>query len=109
MAKNQYAKALSFAEKHTKANYAEIRSQIDLDAACMAANDVFQMGPSRAKAFVQAMIEHTNEIATMFVEDAKADETLEYSKVTLDKRIKEIVGEDNFSPWEVRYGRRVFR
>ena len=107
MAKNQYAKALEYAKKHTSTRYAEIRSQIDLDAACMAANDVFQMGPTRAKAFVEAMINYTNEIATMFVEDAMADASLEYSKVTLDKRIREIVGDENFDPWDVRYGRRV--
>ena len=109
MAKNQYAKALRYAQNRVTAERAEIRAQIDMDAACMAANEVFQMGPTRARAFCEAMSKYTAEIGNMFLEDAKDDVTLEYSKVTLDRRIKEIVGEENFDPWEVRYGRRVFR
>ena len=109
MGKNQYAKALRYAQEKVAAERAEIRAQIDMDAACMAANDVFQMGPSRARAFCEAMMRYTMEIGTMFIEDSKSDVTLEYSKTTLDRRIKSIVGEDNFQPWEVRYGSRVMR
>lgn len=109
MSKNKYAKVLQEAQNRVSMERAEIRAQIDSDAAMMAANDVFQMGPSRAKLFFDKMNEYEDEIARLFLEDAKADETLEYSKATLDKRIREIVGEENFSPWEVRYGRRVFK
>ena len=105
MAKNNYAKVLRQAQKVTSTRYAEIRSQIDCDAALIAANEVLQLGPGRAKAFAEAMINAANEIAQMFVEDGIADATLEYSKVTLDRRIKEIVGEESFQPWDVRYGR----
>lgn len=105
MAKNNYAKVLRQAQKVTSTRYAEIRSQIDCDAALIAANEVLQLGPGRAKAFAEAMINAANEIALMFVEDGKDDATLEYSKVTLDRRIKEIVGEENFQPWDERYGR----
>ena len=109
MSKNALAKKMKQREDRISMERAEIRSQIDCDAAVMAANDIFQMGPSRARAFVEKMAEYEDEIARMFLDDAKADETLEYSKVTLDRRIKEIVGEENFSPGEVRYGRRIFR
>ena len=109
MGKNHYAKMIQQAQNRVAAERAEIRAQIDMDAACMAANEVFQMGPTRAKAFCEAMMKYTVEIGEMFLEDAKDDVTLEYSKVTLDRRIKEIVGEENFTPWEIRYGRRVFR
>lgn len=109
MAKNQYAKALRMARDRVSSDRAEIRAQIDMDAACMAANEVFQMGPSRSRAFCEAMMRYAMEIGEMFLEDAKSDVTLEYSKVTLDRRIKEIVGEQNFQPWEVRYGSRVLR
>lgn len=106
--KNQYAKVLRQAQHRWSSQQAEIRSQIDCDAACMAASDVLQMGPGRAKAFVEAMIKYENEIGKMFVEDSESDITLEYSKTTLDRRIKEIVGEENFEPWEMRYGYRIF-
>lgn len=109
MAKNQYAKVLRMAQERVSADRAEIRAQIDMDAACMAANDVFQMGPTRAKAFCEAMAMYTMEIGDMVLEDAKGDATLEYSKTTLDRRIREIVGDENFQPWEVRYGRRIFK
>jgi len=109
MSKNALAKKMKQREDRISMERAEIRAQIDSDAAMMAANDVFQMGPSRAKLFFDKMNEYEDEIARLFLDDAKADETLEYSKVTLDRRIKEIVGEENFSPWEVRYGRRIFR
>lgn len=105
MSKNRYAKILVDAQRAASMRYANIRGQIDLDAAMMAANEVFQMGPGRAKQFQDAMIEYVNEISSMFVEDSKGDATLEYSKATLDKRIESIVGEENFEPWDIRYGR----
>ena len=37
---------------------------------------------------------------------AKADDEIVYAKSVLDRRIREIVGEDNFSPFDERYGRR---
>lgn len=42
----------------------------------------------------------------MVVEDSKADDEIVYAKAVLDRRIREIVGEDNFSPFDERYGRR---
>ena len=109
MAKNRYAKVLRQAQKTASTQYAEIRAQIDADAAMIAANEILQLGPGRAKAFIEAMEKATTDISLMFVEDAADDVTMEYSKVTLDRRIKEIVGEENFQPWEVRYGRRIVK
>lgn len=109
MSKNQYAKALQQARKTVSNDYAEIRGQIDCDGAMLAANEVFQMGPGRARQFYEAMVRYVNEISELFVEDSKGDVTLEYAKHTLDKRIIEIVGEENFAPWDVRYGRQVFK
>lgn len=51
-------------------------------------------------------IVYTNEIADLVVEDSKADDEIVYAKTVLDRRIREIVGEDNFSPFDERYGRR---
>lgn len=103
-----YADVLKEKQQNRSAMYAEIRSQIDFDAACIAANEVFHMGPGRAKAFAKAMMEAAHEISEMFVEDSQGDVTLEYSKTKLDERLLKIVGKENFEPYEIRYGRRIF-
>lgn len=102
-----YADVLKEKQQNQSTMYAEIRSQIDFDAACIAANEVFHMGPGRAKAFAKAMMEAAHEIGNMFIEDSKGDVTLEYSKTKLDERLLKIVGKENFEPYEIRYGRRI--
>ena len=47
---------------------------------------------------------YVNEIAELIVEDSKDDKELAYSKEVLDRRIREIVGEENFLPYDERYG-----
>ena len=85
--------------------YGRNRMQLAEDAAFIAANEVLGLGAGRARAFGEAFVKYANEIAELVVEDSKADDSIEYAKVTLDRRIKEIVGEDNFSPFDERYGR----
>ena len=41
-----------------------------------------------------------------FEPDTKNFKVVKVSKTVLDRRIREIVGEDNFSPFDERYGRR---
>ena len=77
--------------------------QIFDDAAMMAANDIFHMGPTRCGAFQQAMAGYVNEIAGMIVQDARDDPDFVYVKTKVDQRLKGICGE-HFQPWEVRYG-----
>lgn len=79
-----------------------IHTQMCLDAAMIAANEVFNMGPSRAKAFADAFSSALKEIATMTVQDGKSDKQLWFTKTKLDERLKQICGE-NFQPWEERY------
>ena len=79
-----------------------IHTQMCLDAAMIAANEVFNMGPSRAKAFADAFSSALREIATMTVQDGKSDKQLWFTKTKLDERLKQICGE-NFQPWEERY------
>lgn len=86
--------------------YGRNRMQLAEDAAFMAANDILGLGAGRAKAFGERFVMYVNEIAELFVEDSVGDKSLEYSKTVLDRRIREIVGEDNFSPFDERYGRR---
>ena len=79
-----------------------IHTQMCLDAAMIAANEVFNMGPSRAKTFADAFSSALKEIATMTVQDGKSDKQLWFTKAKLDERLKQICGE-NFQPWEERY------
>lgn len=85
-------------------DYTNCRMQMAFDAAVLAANEVFNMGAARAAAFGEAFIRYSDEIAGLFTEDGKSDDTLEYSKATLDRRIKKIVGNENFVPFNERYG-----
>ena len=82
--------------------YGRNRMQLAEDAAFMAANEVLGLGSGRARAFVK----YANEIAELVVEDSKADNEIVYAKAVLDRRIREIVGDDNFTPFDERYGRR---
>jgi len=77
--------------------------QLAQDAAMIAANEVLQMGPGRAKEFAMAFTEAVNDIGTMMFEDEQDDKEFVYTKARVDRRLKEICGE-NFEPWEVRYG-----
>lgn len=84
------------------ANARATHTQMCMDAAMIAANEVFNMGPTRCQAFAEAFITAMNEIATMTVQDGKTDKQLWYTKAKLDERLKQICGE-HFQPWEERY------
>lgn len=79
-----------------------IHTQMCMDAAMIAANEVFNMGPTRCKDFADAFSEALCSIAETTVEDAKSDKQLWYTKQKLDERIRQICG-DHFLPWEERY------
>lgn len=89
--------------------YAEYQKQLDfalqmcLDAALMAAHKVLQLGKGRANEFEQEYQNALNEIANLIITDSKDDDELVYSKEKHDQKIKAIVGEENFKPWDVRY------
>ena len=85
---------------------AEIMSQINFDAACFAARDVFQMGPKRAVEFKAKMESYTHDICKLVYTDAKADEKLEHSMQKIDEGLEKIVGKENFVPHRIRYGYR---
>lgn len=81
-----------------------IALQMGLDAATIAANEVFGMGKGRAKEFLTKYIETYNLFARMITEDSKDDPNIDWSTAKIDQRIKSIVGDDVFRPWEERYG-----
>ena len=78
--------------------------QMGQDAAMMAAHDVLSLGPGRAVQFCVAYREAMNEMARLVVDDQQDDKEFWYAKAKIDERIKAIVGEDHFAPWDERYG-----
>lgn len=74
------------------------------DAAMMAADDVFDVNAYSAEKFHVAMIDYVNDMSKLAIEDSKADPDLTYTKADIDRRLLQIVGADNFAPWDERYG-----
>lgn len=78
--------------------------QMGQDAAMIAANEVLQMGKGRAEAFCRAYMKAANEMSQLMHDDQKDDPDFEYAKAKIDQRIRAIIGDEIFVPWEVRYG-----
>ena len=74
------------------------------DAALMAVDDVFDVNAYSAEKFHVAMVGYVNNMSKLVIEDSEADPELIYTKFDLDRRIRQIVGDDNFAPWDERYG-----
>lgn len=87
------------------AEQTKTRLALGCDAAVIAANRVFHMGPGRAAAFAQAYSEAMEELAGMFLDDAREnkDAGIDYAKGKRDEIIRRIVGEDNFVPFDRFY------
>ena len=77
--------------------------QMGQDAGMMAAHDTLGMGPGRAPKFAVAYREAMNEFACVAYDDQIDDEQFWYAKNWRDERIRKIVGEENFAPWEECY------
>lgn len=80
--------------------------QMGMDAAALAANEVFGAGPKRCVAFCEAYNRIVNEIAAMTNEDADRDREIEYTKARIDRALQRILG-DAFHPWDERYRARI--
>jgi hypothetical protein len=102
-----YMDALSRTQQEQDDLVADIMSQINFDAACFAARDVFHMGPSRAPKFKEAMEEYAREICRLVFVDAKTDDELVHSMGKIDEGLLKIVGKENFVAHDIRYGRRI--
>lgn len=81
-----------------------IALQMGMDAATIAANEILGMEQDKAAGFLTAYIETYNTICKMITEDSKDDPDIIYSTAKVDERIRQIVGEQVFRPWEERYG-----
>ena len=74
------------------------------DAALMAIDDVFDVNAYSAEKFHTAHINYVNDIAKLFIEDSESDPDCVFSKTDIDRRLMQIVGSENFTPWDERYG-----
>jgi len=92
--------------KRLVAEQTRARLFMSYDAAILAANKVFHMGPGRAGAFQDAYNEAMEELAVLFLDDAKdnGDSEIAYAKGTRDARIRQIVGDGLFIPFDLGYG-----
>lgn len=82
----------------------DIALQQSADAAMMAIDDVFDVNAYSAEKFHVAHVQYVNQMASLLLEDYEDDPTMAYTKEDIDRRLKQIVGEDNFVPFEERYG-----
>jgi len=83
----------------------EVLAQMFMDAAMLAAHDVFKLGPGRAARFMESVKENFQNMERMALKDADdGDQEIWYTRAKLDEQLLAIVGEKNFKPFEVRYG-----
>lgn len=95
--------------RETIANQTRARLSIAFDAALIAAHEVLQLGPGRAAAFAQAYGDAMEDLAGLYIDDCEQnkDKRLDYAKGTRDRIIREIVGDQNFVPFDQSYGEAV--
>ena len=74
------------------------------DAAIMAIDDVFDVNEYSAAKFHERHIYYVNKMAHMAVVEDRDDPNMEWTKDTIDRKLLQIVGKDNFVPWEQRMG-----
>lgn len=72
-------------------------SEINMMAVLIAGSDLGFIGSKRADLLLAQLVETKMKIAEDLVKDAEADETLEYTKADLARRMKQILGPDG---WE---------
>ena len=80
--------------------------QVSSDGALMAADDVFEITEDQAKDFHEAHVKYVNKMAHMAVVEDKDDPQMWWTKDTIDNRLRKIVGEKNFVPWDERMTRK---
>lgn len=100
--RREYEQKLAIA----KANFhimLKMATQQCSDAALMAADDTFDVNEYSAEKFHVAHMRYMNEISHMAVVEDKDDDEMVWTKATVDRRLLQIVGKDNFTPWDERY------
>lgn len=78
--------------------------QMCADAAAITASEVCGMPQEQAAEFLNRFCDCVNAIGELFSTDGKDDADLVYSTATLDKAVRQAVGDENFTDYEHRYG-----
>lgn len=102
----KYAVEYAIELEKAKARYLrqlDIALQQSSDAALMAADDVFDVNAYSAEKFHVAHVQYVNQMASLMLEDYEDDKEMAHTKADIDRRLLQIVGEDNFVPFEERY------
>lgn len=104
--KNQVAVIANRMASAIVAEQTRARIALGFDAAIIAANKVFHLGPGRAAAFADAYNEAMEWLAELYISDCKEnrDKQMEYGKGKRDELILKIVGPENFVPFDSCYG-----
>lgn len=76
--------------------------QLADDASLMAADDTFDVNEYSAAKFHERYVYYVNKMSHMAVVEDKDDPDMEWTKATIDRRLLQIVGKDNFVPWDER-------
>lgn len=80
--------------------------RIGEDANLISADEVFgDITEEQAELLHQTYKDTVKKICKLLLDDSKDDPDLEWSTDNVDKRIRKIVGEKNFRPWNKRHGR----
>ena len=107
MSKGQSAvmKAANMMAREIIAEQTRARVMLGFDAAMIAANRCFNMGPSRAAKFAQCYDDAINELAGMYIDDCdnNGDKGIDYAKGKRDEIMKKFMG-DAFVPFDKAYG-----
>lgn len=80
-----------------------IMQQQTLDAMVLAIAEEFKTTPETFARLQKAFESKWAEIVALAKADVKDDKELWYTKETIDRALREAVGEELFSPWEERY------
>ena len=107
LAKIEAKYAAEYAQKLAQAqdNYFKMLGmslQHSSDAALMAIDDVFDVNEYSAQKYHEQHIYYVNKMAHMAVVEDRDDPNMEWTKDTIDRRLLQIVGKDNFVPWDDR-------
>ena len=93
--KNAYAMEL----QRKKELERHVSRQLMTDAAMIAVHKVFGAGQKRCTEFHWELCKTYEEMAKICAEDTK---DMEYTKAVVDRKLKEILGDD-MQPWDERY------
>ena len=98
--KNQYSRKVRAMAERAREQGFYLGLQTASDAYALALNDLYNIGPWSYPDLHAKAGDYINEIAKLIRDDTK---DLEYTKAVIDRRLIEIVGREQFIPYDERY------